>query len=205
MRALSLFKRSMLCGALTALAVVGPRPLTGQTPAAVLDAPQFGVGYVASAPDLMGGISGYVILPRMGGIGLYADVKFDLDDPTGDLAFRKGMTPAEVEAGLEGVRYIKRESSWRSFNAALVRPLNPSFIVYGGAGYSRRTSYRLYEQVAFDVGQALIVKDPGGGEGRVNLLAGVLLRLSSLMSSQLGIETQPRGLTVGVSLRLPRW
>ena len=203
MRVPSLFRWMILGGALVAVAALNPETSAGQSPAPVRDALQFGAGYVANAPDLMGGVGGYVIFPRMGGIGFYADVKLDIDKPSGDIAFRKDLTPSQVE--LEEVRYIKEESSWRSFNAALVRPLNPYVIVYGGAGYSKMTRYRTYERLVVDVGQAIIVEDPEGDEARVNLLAGVMFRLTAAVSSHLGIETQPRGLTVGVSLRLPRW
>jgi hypothetical protein len=36
-------------------------------------------------------------------------------------------------------------------------------------------------------------------------MLGVFFRLTSLISSQFGFETQPRGITAGASLRLPRW
>jgi len=180
-------------------------PLSAQGSPGELSRAQFGIGYVANAPNLMAGAIGYVIFPVRGGIGLYVDAKLDIHNPSDDLAFQVGLTPAEVEAELPGVRFIKRESSWRSFNVGLVRPLNPFLMVYGGAGYSKGSHYYLYEQVTAEVGRALWVEAPDDEESRVNFMVGVFFRLTAMVSTQFGIETQPRGMTIGASLRLPRW
>lgn len=183
----------------------GAPPLCAQGSPGELSRTQFGIGYVANAPALMAGGGGYVLFPFLGGIGLYVDAKFDLSNPSDDLAFRPGTTPEELEAEIEGVEFIKRETSWRSFNVGLVRPVTPSLMAYGGAGYSRASYYGLYQTVTADVGRAIWVEAPDDEETRVNLLLGIFLRVTSTITTQFGFETQPRGITAGASLRLPRW
>lgn len=176
-----------------------------------LDRVHFGVGYVVNAPDQMAGASGYVLFPNFGGIGIYLDVKGDIDSPSGERAFDNSLTSAEVEVDprYAGTRFLKRETSWkRSFNVALIRPLSRFMMVYGGGGLSTGEQYALYDvptgQVG-EVGRALWVRDPRGDEDRVNLMLGLILRVLPGVASQLGFETHPGGFTAGVSLRLPPW
>ncbi|MFH1764699.1 MAG: hypothetical protein ABIF09_10950 [Gemmatimonadota bacterium] len=182
------------------------QPLSAQSTPGELSRTQFGIGYVANAPDLLAGGGGYVLFPTWGGLGLYVDAKFDTGDRSDDLAFQPGLTPDEVEGEMPGSRFIKREASWRSFNVGLVRPVSPFLLVYGGAGYAMASYHRLYEVVGDDdVGRAIWVEAPDDDESRVNLMLGVFIRLTGRISTQFGFETQPRGLTAGASLRLPRW
>ncbi|MFC1791077.1 hypothetical protein ACFL0I_01245 [Gemmatimonadota bacterium] len=194
--------------ALVALAVPGANSLAGQTTTPLeLSRPQFGLGFVANAPDAMAGASGYVILPILGGLGLYVDGKFDIEDPSGDLGYDPSLTDIEFEAQVEGARFIKREGKWNSFNVALVRPLNPYLMVYGGAGIASAEYYAHYETLTQDnqIGRAYLVRAPAQDDTRVNFMVGAILRISRTFSSQFGFETQPRGLTVGLSVRLPSW
>jgi hypothetical protein len=184
---------------------VGAMPLWAQGAPGELSRTQFGIGYVANAPSLMAGGGGYVLFPAWGGVGLYVDAKFDLHNPSDDVAFRPGTTPEELEAEIPGVEFIKRETSWRSFNVGLVRPLTPALMAYAGAGYSRASYYRLYQEVSMDVGRAIWVEAPDDEETRVNLMLGILVRVNATITSQFGFETQPRGMSIGASLRLPRW
>lgn len=182
------------------------QPLWAQSTPRELSRTQFGIGYVANAPDLLAGGGGYVLFPTWGGIGLYVDAKFDTGNPSDDLAFQPGLTPDEVEDQLPGAEFIKREGSWRSFNVGLVRPVSPFLLAYGGAGYATASYYRLYEVVGDDdIGRAIWVEAPEDDESRVNLMLGVFMRLTGRISTQFGFETQPRGITAGASLRLPRW
>ena len=173
-----------------------------------MDRVHFGIGFVANAPNQMVGAGGYVLLPLLGGIGLYVDWKGDIESPADDRAFDKGLTAAEVVADprYAGTNYVTRETSWRrSFNVALVRPLNPFLMVYGGAGYAQGELYALYDVPQGNIGRALWVRDPEGDEDRVNMMFGFILRMLPMISTQIGIETQPRGVTAGMSLRLPPW
>jgi hypothetical protein len=183
----------------------GQPPLGAQSLPRELSRTQFGIGYVANAPNMLGGGNAYVLFPVLGGIGLYVDAKFDLDNPSDDIAFRSDVTDDEIGSQVPGAEYIKKEFSWKSFNVGVVRPLTPFLMVYGGAGPSRATVYHLYQTIEADIGRALWVEAPDLEETRVNLMLGMFLRLTSLISSQFGFETQPRGITAGASLRLPRW
>ena len=205
MRPSNLLSRPLWGGLLLAsVCLCMARPAGGQE----LDRVRFGIGYVANAPSQMVGVGGYVLLPVYGGLGLYVDVKGDIDDPSGDRAFDGSMTAEEVENDprYAGTRFLKRETSWRrSYNVALVRPVNPYLMVYGGAGFSQGEEYALYDVPQGDAGRALWVRDPRGDQEGVNIMIGLILRVLPSVSSQLGIETQPGGVTAGLSLRLPRW
>jgi hypothetical protein len=174
-----------------------------------LDRVRFGVGYVANAPDQMAGGGAYVLFPRWGGIGLYVDIKGDIDSPSKDRAFDKTLTAAEVvtDPRYAGTRFLREETSWRrSYNVALIRPLNPFLMVYAGGGYSQSEKYKLYDvPTASEVGRALLVRDPDLDQNRANFMAGLILRVVPGISTQVGLETEPRGFTAGVSLRIPPW
>lgn len=198
----------MISGAICCLSLAfASPPVQGQGAPQPLARAQFGIGYVANAPEAMAGASGYVILPRWGGVGLYLDAKFDVSNPTGDRGYDPNVTADQI-LNEEGGDFIQREGSWWSANAALLRPVTNFMIVYGGAGMARKTIFELYE-VELDsgvgVGGVVWAENPGREETRVNLMAGIIMRLSGRVSTHFGFETQPRGLTVGASLRLPRW
>ena len=208
MRRRSLFPGLVLVAASVAMAAPGANPLAGQsTSPPELSGPQFGIGFVANAPDAIAGAGGYVVLPVLGGLGLYLDGKFDIDDPAAALGFDGDLTVAEVEGEMENARFMNDEVTWRSFNLALVRPLNPYLMVYGGAGIASAEYYSNYELLDQDniVGRGFSVRAPDKDETRVNFIFGAIFRISRMFSSQFGFETQPKGVTVGVSVRLPPW
>jgi hypothetical protein len=173
-------------------------PLSAQTDEGL----RFGVGYVANAPDLLAGGSAYVVLR---GVGLYVDAKIDVDSPTRDDTFLESLTAREVEDQVEGARFRDTRDSWRGFNVAVVRPVNPSLMLYAGIGYAERNVYREYRDPQGELGVLgiLTVEDPEGQETKVNGLVGAFLRVSRLVSVQTGFESTPAGFTVGASLRLP--
>jgi hypothetical protein len=177
------------------------------TPGSSQDAParRFGIGYVANAPDVLGGVGGYVVLPVLGGLGLYVDAKFDVDSPARDDDFISTLTDREVEEQVAGAQFIDDQDSWQSFNVALLRPVTPSLMLYAGAGYSTRTRYREYRDPEGELGRLgfFTVEAPADEWSTVNPLVGGFLRISRWLDFQFGIETRPRGFTVGASLRLP--
>ena len=177
------------------------------TPGSSQDAParRFGIGYVANAPDVLGGVSGYVVLPVLGGLGLYIDAKFDVDSPARDDTFISTLTDTEVEEQVAGVEFVDALDSWQSLNVALLRPVTPALMLYAGAGYATRTRYHEYRDPDGELGQLgfFSVEVPGDEWKTVNVLFGGFLRLSRWLDFQFGLETKPRGFTVGASLRLP--
>jgi hypothetical protein len=202
-------RRYRSSGCLFGMAVMSAIGLAGQSVAAQGPArPHVGIGYVANAPDVMVGGVAYVVWPALGGIGLYVDAKFPGGNPSGSEDFEEGLTPGQVESQVPGVDFRRKESSWRSFSVALIRPLNSSLMVYGGLSRFNRTEYWLYEaDPTVDLGRAGVfwVESPDDAESGVSVMAGALMRLSSLISTQFGFESRPKGITVGVSLRLPPW
>ena len=176
----------------------GPQPLSTT---------QYGIGYVANAPDLMVGGGAYVLSPRWGGVGLYVDAKFAVADPTSDRGFDASVTSKQV-ANMVGGKFLGSESSWKSFNVAVMRPLTSSLVAYAGGGVAQMTQYDLYNidpQSPVGVSGVVWAENPDAAETRVNLMVGVLMRLTGRISAHFGYETQPDGVTVGASLRIPRW
>lgn len=186
---------------------LGARPALAQGEPVPLTWTQFGVGYVGNAPDMMAGGSAHVIFPTAGGIGLYVDMKFDQSSPTEERGYDPNVTSLEV-AGMEGSHHVETDESWKSFNVALIRPLNSSLWVYAGGGVAKLIRYDLYDvdpEAGIGVGGVAWLENPATAETRTNLMVGIMMRLSSRLSSQFGYETQPDGVTIGVSVRLPRW
>ena len=90
-------------------------------------------------------------------------------------------------------------------------PPHPLSILHAlrGRGRTHETSYRLYDQIDRDLGigfgGVVWAKDPRYAQSRANLMVGMITRLTSRLSAHFGYETQPDGVTAGLSLRLPRW
>jgi hypothetical protein len=207
MRSWTLSSKILLLVGAVAGTTLSAEPASCQDPSPTLVRPQFGIGFVANAPDAMTGAGGYVILPRLGGFGLYLDAKSDPTDPSSNVAFEKGLTGAQVRDQVPENEFIKDESRWQSVNVALVRPFNPYLILYAGVGLAKRTVFELYEEPSqtWGLGGVLWVEAPDREETRANFMVGTILRLGARISTQFGFETQPGGVTVGLSARLPRW
>lgn len=89
-----------------------------------------------------------------------------------------------------------------------MRPFSPYFTLYVGGGVAHETAYRLYNvdrDLNIGVGGVVWARDPRGDQYRPNFLAGMITRLTSRLSAHFGYETEPDGVTAGLSLRLPRW
>ncbi len=163
-----------------------------------------GFGYVAEAPDLMAGGGAYVILPVAGGIGVYVDAKFDASNPRRKSNFEPGLTAQQVEAQF-GDEYGFSADTWKAFDAGLIRPIRPALSVYAGAGWASKKKYSEYYDRTGTRGLVghYWVEDPTGAKSTVNVMAGLMLRMSRFLNAQMGVESAPGGFTVGVSLLLP--
>ncbi len=173
---------------------------TAQAPART----RVGFGYVADAPSLMAGGAAYAIFPVAGGLGLYVDAKFDASSPTRESNYEPGLTAQQVEEQY-GDTFLYSEDSWRAFDLALVRPLRPALSVYAGAGYARKRKYNEYHDLTGERGIAghYWVEDTAGRSNTVNLMGGFMFRMGRFIYSQFGVESAPRGVTVGLSVALP--
>lgn len=195
---------TLACALSTTLAA--PLAAQGQAPPTLQHA-QYGIGYTGNLPDLQVGGSAYVLLPRWGGIGFYVDVKGGVGGPSTERGYDGSVTAARIENDLGGI-FVKEEASWWSVNAALMRPLSPYFTVYLGGGLAHESTYRLYNvdrDLNVGVGGVVWARDTRGDQYRLNLMLGMITRLTSRVSAHFGYETEPDGITAGLSLRLPRW
>lgn len=165
---------------------------------------RIGVGYVVNAPHMFAGVSGHILTSLLGGVGLYADVKFDVESLRDEPGFVEGLTSSEVE-GQIGDELFREDDDWRSFNAALLRPLSPDLAVYAGAGVARREHFREYvdENGERGVLGQYWVEDEEASTNELNILVGAFFRIKSSLHLQFGLENKPRGATVGVTYALP--
>jgi hypothetical protein len=195
-----IWMRSLLAGPLLALAA----PAGAQEP--MLN-PHVGAGVVVLAPHQTIGLSAQALSPRMGGIGIYVDARFDRSPPPSrEPEFNRAIT-ADVAEYQYGDRLVTEEDSWRSVNVALIRPLVPEMLLlYLGAGYSSLEHSRQYQDPSGERGvQGMYwVQDPGRSGRRLNLLGGGFFRVSSRVLVQFGVETRPRGMTAGAVYTLSR-
>lgn len=178
-----------------AAAVLVPRPAQAQQWAG-----EIGVGYVANAPSQLFGVGAHFILPALGGIGLYVDAKVSATTSiSSDPGFIADTTASEAVA-LWNDRFLRDEQEWYTLNVALMRPVTPELTVYAGAGYSRRTVYAEFQDISGERGTVGFywVEDPPQSGPVVNVLAGGLLRMAEHVYAQLGFETAPKGMSVGV-------
>jgi opacity protein-like surface antigen len=198
-RTLHLALAAALCGAAPAAAQIGvpaSRAMTFE--------PRFGVGYVANMPNQFAGVSAHYISGFMGGLGIYVDAKFDVSSPEDEDGYIADLTAAEVEDQFADQRFHS-EGSWRSVNVALMRPLAPQFVVYAGAGIADGKQYHEYIDVEGNRGVEGFywVRDEEESGSEVNVLGGAMFQLTRNIAFQVGMESQPRGFSVGASYLVP--
>lgn len=191
--------------ALAALGLAGaiPSPLDGQVEEMVHfgNHRHVGLGYVVNAPHIFVGFN--VLALQAGGFGVYADVKLSVDSPKDEQSCCP-YTVADAEGF--GDQLFQEKSDWRSFNVALARVVAPQLAVYGGAGASRERAYRQYFDQTRTRGSlgAYWVEDNGASGTRLNLLGGLLFHASRNLVFVFGGELEPPGVTVGLTLAVPR-
>ena len=169
------------------------------------DRPRLAIGYVTNAPNMFAGVSVYGLFDALGGIGLYVDAKRSLQSPEDESDFVDDFTVSDAEA-LPGQQFNQEEFAWWSLNAAILRPLSPELMVYLGAGYTSENRYARYLDTTNSLGLGSFgyywAHDPQESGGRINVLGGMFFRISRAMAVQFGLESAPRGLTVGLSYSL---
>lgn len=196
----------VLMGAILATALVSP--LAGQGMSnpdrSFVVGTHLGLGYVINAPDQLAGFTAFTVGSKWSGWGVFADVKFTVDDPTGEDNFTEERSAADAEA-LGDEAFGDADEVWTTFNAGLVRALSDEVAAYAGAGLSDQTVYQEYVDEDADPGldAFYVVEDERVGGGQVNVLAGLYFRFSRIVTFQFGGETAPTGFTAGVSLMVP--
>lgn len=166
--------------------------------------PRIGVGYVASAPHQYLGLSAHVLTRQLGGLGLYVDAKMSHSTPSDRENFESDWNAQYVDDNFGDLPF-GGDSEYRSVNAALMRPVTPELILYAGAGITERTSYVEYLDENEERGRNGFywVEDDDAGATGLNLLAGAFFRIGRNVSLQFGLESEPRGATVGASYAVP--
>jgi len=189
---------------LTSLSLAN-RPAMAQGQANLRNSSMLGVGYVANIPNTFLGFSAIGLTPKLfGGAGLYADFKTSTRDLRSDPYYYADVTITQAELEF-GDMLFDETSDWLSFNVALVYAVTYDLALYGGAGYTRERHYRRYYDdlgVRGDYGFYWISDQEASGD-RVNVLGGVMFRLTRLVMFQFGGETAPTGATMGVIIAFP--
>jgi hypothetical protein len=162
-----------------------------------------GFGYAGNLPRALLGASAHVLLPRMGGIGLYGEFKITHESRRGE-GFLPDVTveQAETEFGDDFVRELEH---WYVANLAVLRPITRELALYIGTGYARRTLYREYFDVSGERGSFghYRVEDPADSGSRIDLIGGGFFRAGRRVAFHFGAELAPPGFTVGASLLFP--
>lgn len=166
--------------------------------------PRVGIGYVVNAPSMFLGFNGYALTGQLGGLGIYVDAKLDFDSPRDEPGFTDAWTARFVEDEI-GDQFFREEDEWRSLNVALIRPLSPDLMVYAGAGLAERNRYWEYVDQTRERGLFgyYWVRNEDESTSFVNVLGGLFFRIAPQFALQVGVESMPRGATVGASYSLP--
>lgn len=101
-----------------------------------------------------------------------------------------------IDAG--NLRLRERES-WRIINAGVTYGVDERMSVFGGIGFSSGASYNRYDDPnsTFNNGNAFWVTDEDRGGG-LNLNGGIVFRFNPSLVAEVGLDTRPFGLTLGL-------
>lgn len=166
---------------------------------------RFGAGYVADAPNMLVGGGLFVVTPVVGGFGLYVDLKMSGGSPAKESNYNPNLTAQQVRDLYTDRPYVNK-SAWSSVNVALIRPMTAELMIYLGGGVTKRDDYAEFwdtTQTRGDLGYYWVRKMPTP-RYLPNVMGGVQLRLGSNVNAMFGVETAPKGFTVGLFLVFPR-
>jgi len=160
-------------------------------------------GWVANAPDAL--LGGGISFIRPTGIGFFANVRVSHEDPGGESNFLPNVTVDQALNEFGDFRFHD-ESKWLLISGGLIRTLTPELALYAGAGLARRDYYQQFEDPDGQRGELGFywVRDDESSGDFASVLGGVLFRAGRNLIIQFGAETEPRGMTIGVHLGLPR-
>lgn len=185
-------------------AAVSALILCGGADAAAQWGPRVGIGYVVNAPNQYVGVAAHVLTGALGGLGLYVDGKITVPSARDKENFQAEWTAQHVDDNFGDVPFSTEEQH-RSFNAALMRPVTPELIVYAGAGLTERSVYVEYFDEVRERGKSGFywVEDTDQKATGLNVLGGAFFRIARNVALQFGVESEPRGLTIGASYSIP--
>lgn len=188
------------------LCVVGLALLVPARALEAQDAPlAYGFGFVANGPRQFAGVSVHFLVPGLYGLGIYADAKFDPTSDTRDGVLLAGVTHTQATAEF-GDQWFRDEQRWTTINVALLYAVTEELRVYLGGGPTFRDGFTEYHDEMMERGDRGFywIEDPDHTETLVNVMGGAFFRIAPGLFVQFGLESQPRGYTVGLTLSLPR-
>jgi len=194
----------LLMGLLCSIASVGMAQSEPESEARFLERPFIGLGYVANAPEQLAGVGVVATLPALSHWGAYVNFKWSPDSPKNRANYDPTLTSHDVE-DLYRDEYVSFDIVWTSISVAIARTIRPQLTLYAGAGYARSEGFDQFfdeDQNRGDQGYYWVVH-PEDEATKVNFLAGAFLRAGEYFAFQFGLESAPKGFTVGGSFVLP--
>lgn len=194
----------LLMGLLCSIASVGMAQSEPESEARFLERPFVGLGYVANAPEQLAGVGIVATHPALRHWGGYVNFKWSPDSPKNRTNYDPTMTSHDVEEEYRD-EFVSFDIVWSSISVAVARTIRPQLTVYAGAGYAHSEGFDQFFDENQDRGEQgyYWVTHPEDEETKVNFLVGMFLRAGSYFAFQFGLETAPKGFTVGGSFVLP--
>jgi hypothetical protein len=169
-----------------------------------LERPFVAVGYAANAPEQLAGVGLVVTHPALRRWGVYVNYQWSPESPKNKPNYDPTITSVDVDNEI-GDQFVSFDIVWKSINVAVARSIMPQLTVYAGAGYARSEGFDQFfdeEQERGDQGYYWVTNPDDEGT-EVNLLLGAFLRAGRYFAFQIGLESAPKGFTVGGSFVLP--
>ncbi|MFC1500546.1 hypothetical protein ACFL6T_05995 [Candidatus Zixiibacteriota bacterium] len=181
----------LICGANTA---VSAQQGSGQE-----ERPRISFGYAANIPSQSVGISFFILnISRM---GLYLDVKLTYTDPSTSDDFHQNISISQVEGWGDTMRNDR--DTWSSLNLGATLPLAAPLYGYIGCGITAFSQYQQYFDPTYRLGPNGLYWIESSRKMHINLLAGVLVIIDRTLTLQLGIESDPKGISAGLAFTIP--
>jgi len=171
---------------------------------AFLERPFVALGYVANAPEQLAGVGLIVTHPAIRRWGAYVNFKWSPDSPKKRSNYDPTITSIDVENEFRD-EYVSFDIVWTSINVAVARTVMPQLTVYAGAGHARSEGFDQFFDEEQERGEQgyYWVTHPDDEKTEVNYFVGAFLRAGRYFAFQIGLESAPKGFTVGGSLVLP--
>jgi len=160
-----------------------------------------GVGYIATAPDVLVG-GGVTAMYR--GWGFTLDLQGNLESPRSERGFEEEITPRQARSEF-GDFFFRDRSAWRIANVGLIRAITSEVALYMGAGLADEDAYVQFADptATRGFGGYYWVHDEEASGTRTNLLGGVFFQAGRNLWFQFGAASAPAGVRVGASYMLP--
>ncbi|TVP58729.1 MAG: hypothetical protein EA351_03025 [Gemmatimonadales bacterium] len=205
---------SMLLSVLTAMILVVPNPAEAQVSAErdLSSGMRTGVGYAASAPDMLLGASVFHLFSD-GGFGAVIDFKMGHETIKGDPAYIDEWTTAWVMENRpndtplrSGPERNTRHDEWMVVNLGVIRPLTGDFAVILGAGAGNRSAIDEFDtaEVGVTPTQWYYVTNEEASGWELNLHGSAVIKAGQNVLLRFGYDRGPRMISFGGYWALPR-